>query len=65
MSVFNKIRSVISDYQESRAKREALRLEAIKKEWEDAKKAKIDYYTELSNFKILHRYNNCYLLSNV
>lgn len=24
-----------------------------------------DYYTELSNFKILHRYNNCYLLSNV
>tara|TARA_Y100000389_G_C17248234_1_gene406734 strand:- start:261 stop:692 length:432 start_codon:yes stop_codon:yes gene_type:complete len=24
-----------------------------------------DYYTDLSNFRILYRYNNCYLLSNV
>lgn len=47
MSIFNKIRSAISDYQEARAKREAERLETIKKEWKAARQSKIDYYTEL------------------
>ena len=47
MSVFNKIKSVISNYQESKAKREAERQKTIRKEWEAAKKAEINYYTEL------------------
>ena len=47
MSIFNKIKIVISDYQKARAKRESDRQETIRKEWEAAKKAKINYYTEL------------------